>query len=86
MFMEIVGIIASLLAAIAALLSLFFTVRNSKGSILKRIDKKQKQILDIDNKLVHMFGINGRWPKVITPLDIKRSKLQSEINDLQRKL
>lgn len=40
--MDIVGVVASVVAAIASVIALIFTVRNSKGYILKRIDQKEK--------------------------------------------
>ena len=33
-----------------------------------------------------MSGLNGRFPKVITPLDEKRRKLQYEIDNLKPKI
>lgn len=84
--MEKIGIISSVIAAIAALAALWFSVRTSKGSILKRIDKKEAQIRKIDDQLFRMNGLHGRFPRVITPLDERRNKLQAEIDDLKRKL
>ena len=84
--MEMVGIISSVIAAIAALATLWFSVRTSKGSMLKRIDKKEAQIRRIDNQEIRMYGLNGRSHNVITPLDEKRNRLQSEIDELKRKL
>ena len=40
----VIGTIASIIAAVVAYITLRFTVRNSKGYILKQIDKKKKQI------------------------------------------
>lgn len=84
--MEIIGIISSVVAAIAALATLWFSVRTSKGSMLKRMDKKEAQIRRIDDQQIRMYGLNGRFPNVITPLDEKRRKLQYEIDKLKRTL
>lgn len=40
--MDIVGIVVSVVAAIASVIALIFTVRNSKGYILKRKIRKKK--------------------------------------------
>ena len=82
--MELIGTIFSIVAAIAALATLWFAVRTSKGNILRRIDKKEAQIRRIDDQQVRKYGMNGRFPKEITPLDEKRSKLQNEIDELKR--
>ena len=84
--MEMVGILSSVVAAIAALATLWFSLRTSKGSMLRRIDKKEAQIRKIEDQQIRMYGLNGRSHNVITPLDEKRNKLQSEINELKRKL
>ena len=84
--MEMIGIVASVIAAIAAIATLWFSVRTSKGSMLRRIDKKEAQIRSIDDQQVRMYGLNGRPSSAITPLDIKRDKLQFEIDELKRKL
>ena len=84
--MEMIGIISSVVAAIAALATLWFSVRTSKGSMLKRMDKKEAQIRRIDAQQIRMYGLNGRFPNVITPLDEKRRQLQYEIDKLKRTL
>ena len=32
------------------------------------------------------YGLNGRFPRVITPADEKKERLQNEISELERKL
>lgn len=84
--MEEIGIIASVIAAVAAIATFYFSVRTSKGNILKRIDRKEQQIREIDHKLTLRHGLNRSTGGPITPLDEKRRKLQEEINELRRKL
>ena len=84
--MEEIGIIASVIAAIAATATFWFSVRTSKGNILRRIDCKEKRIREIDNKLILRYGLNRHPGSPITSLDEKRRKLQEEINNLKRKL
>lgn len=81
-----IGTIASIIAAVVAYMTLRFTVRNSKGYILKQIDKKKKQIREIDICLVKAYGLNRGRCHPITPLDEQKEKLEAEINKLQRKL
>lgn len=81
-----IGTIASIIAAVVAYMTLRFTVRNSKGYILKQIDKKKKQIREIDICLVKAYGLNRERCHPITPLDEQKEKLEAEINKLQRKL
>ena len=81
-----IGSIASIIAAVVAYMTLRFTVRNSKGYILKQIDKKKKRIREIDIRLVRAYGLNRGRGHPITPLDEQKEKLEAEINELQRKL
>lgn len=81
-----IGSIASIIAAVVAYMTLRFTVRNSKGYILKQIDKKKKRIREIDIRLVRAYGLNRGRCHPITPLDEQKEKLEAEINELQRKL
>ena len=53
--MELLGIILSAIAAIAAVATLWFSVRTSKGNIHKRIKRKEEQIREIDNELIHKY-------------------------------
>lgn len=80
-----VGVIASVVAAIAAVLTLVVIIRNTKASILRRIDSKERHVQDIENYQCRKYGLNRR-SNVITPLDEKKHRLQSEINELRRRL
>ena len=84
--MDSIGIIASVVAAVGTVLSLWYSRRMSKGSIRKRIAKKQRQISDIDNELVRRYGINRGHCHPITSLDQKKAKLIQEIVNLQNEL
>ena len=84
--METIGIIASLVAAFAAIATLWFSIRTSKGSILRRIDRMEELIHKIDFQQIQMYGINGRRSNVITPLDEKKERLRYKIEELRRKL
>lgn len=84
--MDTIGTIAAVFGAIVATISLIYSIRNSKGNILKRIDRKEEQIRKIDHELVLKYGLNGRGIRCITPLDEKKERLQNEITELKRKL
>ena len=84
--MELVGIVISFIAAVAAIANMLFTITNSKGYILKRIDHKEQEISKIDIQIVNKFGLNRGRGGGITPLDAKRIKLEEEIEELKRKL
>ena len=88
--MEWIGIIASLasiVAAIAAVATFRYTKRNSRGNIRRRIAAKERQISDIDLQLCRKFGLNDTGQgRALTTLDLKKEKLQEEIEDLRLEL
>ena len=85
--METVGIIASLVAAFASLMTLWYTIRMSKGNVRRRIERKRGQIGDIDNQLCRKYGLNDNGTgRALSPLDMKKRKLQEEIEDLRLEL
>lgn len=81
-----IGTIASVIAAIAAIATFWFSIRSSKGNILKRIEKKKQQIRSIEDAQIRLYGLNGGGVRALTPMDAKRNRLQSEIAELERKL
>jgi archaellum component FlaC len=84
--MEIVGTIASVIAALAAIMTLRFTIRHSKGNIRRRIEKRQRKIREIENQLVNLYGLDRGRCHPITPLDSEIERLQTEIMELQKDL
>lgn len=69
-----IGTIASIIAAVVAYMTLRFTVHNSKGYILKQIDKKKKLIREIDIRLVNAYGLNrGRAIQSLHWMNRKKS-------------
>lgn len=85
--METIGIISSVIAAITGILSIWYTKRMSKGNIRRRIEKKQKEISEIDNQLSRKFGLNDNgYGRTITSLDKRKEKLLSKIEDLNKEL
>ena len=85
--MELIGVVASVIAAFAALITLWYTVRMSKGNVRRRIEKKKRQISDIQNQLCGRYGINDNgFGRPQTSLDRKRLQLWAEIQDLEKEL
>lgn len=70
--MEITGTIAAIIAAVFTIIGYRFTVRNSKGYIIKQIEKKEEQIYQIEHQLVLKYGLNGRGISPLTELDFKK--------------
>lgn len=81
--METVGMIASLVAAFAAVATLVFTVRTSKWSIRRRIERKQSRRHDIDN---FDFLYKRQQPFAQSPYMEEKWKLQEEIEELHKDL
>lgn len=85
--METVGIIASLVAAFASLMTLWYTIRMSRGNVRRRIERKRGQIGDIDNQLCRKYGLNDNgFGRPQTSLDRKKSQLYAEIEELEKEL
>lgn len=84
--MEIIGTIASVIAALAAIMTLRFTIRHSKGNIRRRIEQRQDKIREIETQLVNMYGLDRGRRHPITQLDLEIERLQSEISELQKDL
>ena len=83
--MNEIGIIASVIAAIAAIITLVFTIRNSKGNVIKRIERKQDQIQEIQNQFYRRYGLNVNIEQHY-PTYRKIQKIQSDIQELQKKI
>lgn len=85
--MQNIGNIASLVAAFASLITLWYTIRMSKGNVRRRIEKKHRQISDIHNQLCKRYGINDNgFGRPQTSLDRKKSQLYAEIEELEKEL
>ena len=83
--MNEIGIIASVIAAIAAIVALIFTIRNSKGNVIKRIERKQNQIHEIENQFYRSYGLNANM-SMHYPFWEKKEKLENEIQELKKRI
>ncbi len=83
--MNEIGIIASVIAAIAAIITLIFTIRNSKGNVIKRIERKQRQIQDLNTQFARTYGLNANM-SLHYPTQRKMDKLENDIAELRKKI
>lgn len=84
---EILNIILAAIAAVASIITIVQGQRNTKGSIKRRIKKKQHQIHEIENQLYRKFGVNDNgYGRPRTSLDKKKKKLLLEIQELEKEL
>ena len=92
--MERVGIIVSVVGAVASIIAAIFGVKSykyakkmSRGSIRRQIAAKERQISDIQNQIYRRYGLNDNGTgRALSPLDMKKRKLQEEIEDLRLEL
>lgn len=86
--MDTVGIICSIIAAFAGIITVIFSYlmwRDSKRNILKKIEKKEHKINQIENQLFLQRRSNF-WGWGDGELKMKQDKFQSEIDHLKRLL
>lgn len=86
--MDTVGIICSIIAAFAGIITVIFSYlmwRDSKRNILKQIEKKHHKINQIENQLF-LQGRSNFWGWGDGELKMKQDKLQSEIDYLKKLL
>lgn len=79
------GTIASIIAAVVGTLTLVFTVRNSKGSITKRIERKQNQIHELEQNFYRTHGLNDDMRRYYI-IQTKKEKLENQINELRKRI
>jgi len=86
LIIALAALILALLTFIVTVATLIFTVKNSKGYIHKQIAKNQERIRQIEHNEVLKYGLNGRFPRDITPDDEMKERLQNEISELENKI
>ena len=86
--MNDIGIIASIIAAITGIVAMItgiIAIRNGKGNVIKRIERKQQKIHEIDNQFYRQYGLNANT-RMHYPTQAKKDKLEKEIEELQKKI
>lgn len=71
---------------IGVIISLFFYIRNDKGYIYSRIEKKERRIQSLQNRLVQKYGLYGKPFGAITKEEIEIQRLNADIQRLRRRL
>lgn len=82
--MDSIGIIASVIAAIATIITLVFSIRNSKGNITKRIEQKEREIHEIEHQFTKTYGLFADIRR--HPSSSRIDKLQDQINELKKRI
>ena len=83
--MDSIGTITSVIAAILAAIALFYTIRNSKGNVIKRIERKQRKIHEIEDQFYRKYGLNANV-RMHSPSFSKIDKLQKDIDELKKRI
>lgn len=86
--MDSIGTIASIIAAITGIIATItgiIGIRNSKGNVIKRIERKQDQIHEIENQFYRSYGLNANMG-MHYPTSSKKRKLEEEIEELRKKI
>ena len=82
--MNDIGTIASIVAAITGIVAMItgiIAIRNSKGTVIKRIERKEEKISEIRNQFLRTYGLNANVG-MHYPTSSKIDKLQKEIENL----
>lgn len=80
-----IATITSIIAVVVCIITLAYTVRNSKGSIIKRIERKERQIQEIKNQFVRTYGPNANL-QMHYPTFHKIDRLKKEIDELRKRI
>ena len=86
--MNDIGAIASIIATITGIVAMItgiITIRNSKGNVIKRIERKQQEIRDLDNQFYRKYGLNANT-SMHSPTWVKKRKLEEEIEELRKRI
>lgn len=79
--MNIIGTIASVIAAITGILMVW----NSKGNVVKRIERKREQIRDLETQVYRKYGMNANV-RNHSPWNLKINKLERQIEELEKRI
>lgn len=81
--MRMLGIIVTILSTIVVI---YFSYRYSEEGRRDRLDRINKQLWAIDNRLARKYGINGSFGRPMTHLDYKREHLKNKADRLSKTL
>jgi peptidoglycan hydrolase CwlO-like protein len=86
--MNDIGTLASIVAAITGIVAMItgiIAIRNSKGNVIKRIERKQRKIQEIDNQFARTYGLNAN-ANMHYPTSSKINTLQKDIEELKKRI
>ena len=80
-----IATIASVIAAVVGTVTLVFTIRNSKGNITKRIERKEQQIHELENQFYRNYGLHAKISQHY-PTSHTIGKLKENIEELRKRI
>lgn len=86
--MNDIGTIASIIAAITGIVGMItgiIAIRNSKGSIIKRIERKQNKLYDLEQSFYRTYGLNEDMRRHYD-IQLKKEKINNEIDELRKRI
>lgn len=86
--MNEIGTIASIIAAITGIVAMItgiIAIRNSKGNVIKRIERKQRQIQDLNTQFARTYGLNANM-SMHYPFWERKEQLEKEIQELKKRI
>lgn len=75
--------IIKIFGAIAAIIGTCYSISNSKRSIFKKIKRKEEKVRKIEHEQILRYGLNRGSGHPLTNLDIKKDKLNNQIEELK---
>ena len=87
--MDIVVLVCSIIAAVTGVASLIVAIltrKDGKRSLLRQIDRKEREINEIDNRIFRLYGPDYSGSGPINSFEAKKRKLQSEVDYLNKLL
>ena len=77
--------IAPLIAAVVGIIALVVSIRNSKGSIIKRIERKERKIQELEFQFAKRYGLNANM-RSNYEFYKKRERLEESIKELRKRI
>lgn len=79
--MNTIDVIASVIAAITGIIA----VLNTKGCIIKRIERKERQLQRLNNQFARTHGLNANMHQDYDT-QVKKERLERSIIELRKRL
>ena len=79
--MNAIATISSVIAALTGIIMVW----NSKGNVIKRIERKRQQISDLETQVYRRYGVNANI-RNHSPWNWKINKLERQIEELEKRI